>query len=217
MSLAIFDLDNTLIAGDSDHLWGEFLIEKDKVDANTFKQANDQFYADYQASNLDIYAYLSFALQPLTQFTPEELEALHAEFMETKINPIILPQALELIQKHQNQSDTLLIITATNRFVTQPIANKLGIANLLASEPEVVQGKYTGKPIGTPCYQQGKVERLHDWLAQTNNQLAGSFFYSDSINDLPLLSLVDNPVVVDGDSKLQAWAKSKNIPNISLR
>lgn len=217
MSLAIFDLDNTLIAGDSDHLWGEFLIEKDKVDANKFKQANDQFYADYQASNLDIQAYLSFALQPLTQFTHEELETLHAEFMETKINPIILPQAQELIQKHQNQGDTLLIITATNRFVTQPIANKLGITNLLASEPEVIQGKYTGKPIGTPCYQHGKVERLHEWLAQTNHPLTGSFFYSDSINDLPLLSLVDNPVVVDGDSKLQAWAKSKNVPSISLR
>ena len=217
MSLAIFDLDNTLIAGDSDHLWGEFLIEKNKVDANQFKHANDQFYADYQASNLDIQAYLSFALQPLTQFTHEEREALHAEFMETKINPIILPQARELIKKHRNQGDTLLIITATNRFVTQPIANKLDITNLLASEPEIIQGKYTGNSTGTPCYQHGKVERLHEWLAQTNHSLAGSFFYSDSINDLPLLSLVDNPVVVDGDSKLQAWAESNNIPSISLR
>jgi len=217
MSLAIFDLDNTLIAGDSDHLWGEFLIEKNKVDANQFKHANDQFYADYQASNLDIQAYLSFALQPLTQFTHEERETLHAEFMETKINPIILPQARELIKKHRNQGDTLLIITATNRFVTQPIANKLDITNLLASEPEIIQGKYTGNSTGTPCYQHGKVERLHEWLAQTNHSLAGSFFYSDSINDLPLLSLVDNPVVVDGDSKLQAWAESNNIPSISLR
>lgn len=217
MSLAIFDLDNTLIAGDSDHLWGEFLIEKNKVDAHQFKQANDQFYADYQASSLDIKAYLNFALEPLTQFTRDELTALHAEFMQTKIDPIILPQALKLIQKHRDQEDTLLIITATNRFVTQPIANKLGITNLLASEPEFVQGKYTGKSIGTPCYQHGKVERLHEWLTQTDHSLVGSFFYSDSINDLPLLSLVDNPVVVDGDVKLQGWAKSKNIPNISLR
>lgn len=217
MSLAIFDLDNTLIAGDSDHLWGEFLIEKNKVDAHKFKQANDQFYADYQASNLDIQAYLSFALQPLTQFTNEELEALHAEFMETKINPIMLPKALELIKKHQSRGNTLLIITATNRFVTQPIANKLGITNLLASEPEIIEGKYTGNAIGTPCYQHGKVERLHEWLSQTNHSLVGSFFYSDSINDLPLLSLVDNPVVVDGDRKLQAWAASKSTPSISLR
>ena len=217
MSLAIFDLDNTLIAGDSDHLWGEFLIEQNKVNADEFKRANDQFYADYQASQLDIQAYLRFALEPLTRFDRTERETLHAQFMLEKITPIMLPKAIALIEQHRVQGDTLLIITATNRFVTQPIANKLGIDNLLASEPEIINEKYTGQPTGIPCYQHGKVERLKQWLIHQDLNLTGSYFYSDSINDLPLLSLVDHPVVVDGDDRLTQWAIENNIPCISLR
>jgi HAD superfamily hydrolase (TIGR01490 family) len=217
LSLAIFDLDNTLIAGDSDHLWGEFLIEQGRVDPDDYRAQNDRFYRDYQSGGLDIHAYLAFALEPLRGFTPADLAELHQAYMEHKIAPIWLPKAEALIDDHRKRGDTLLIITATNRFITGPIANKLAIPHLLASEPELVDGRYTGRATGTPCFQGGKVTRLHQWLALTGEPLEGSYFYSDSANDIPLLETVSHPVAVDPDPRLRAYAQSKTMPIISLR
>lgn len=217
MTLAIFDLDNTLIAGDSDHLWGEFLIEQGLVDPKAYKIQNDQFYQDYKKSCLDIRAYLNFALSPLAKYSQQKLADLHRQFMADKIQPIILPAAMALINQHRAKNHTLLIITATNRFVTGPIAKKLGIDHLLASEAERVDGAYTGQTTGTPCYQEGKVTRLEQWLADTGHSIQGSYFYSDSANDIPLLDYVSNPVAVDPDERLRHYAKEKGFAIISLR
>ncbi|WP_421868654.1 HAD family hydrolase [Motiliproteus sp.] len=217
MALAIFDLDNTLIAGDSDHAWGEFLVEQGLVDAEQYKEANDRFYLDYQRGQLDIYAYQAFALEPLTRWSAEQLAQLHDQFMQQKIAPIMLDQAKALLQKHRDAGDFLLIITATNRFVTGPIAELLGVDDMLATEPEVIDGRYTGELVGTPCFQDGKVERLNQWLAERDHELTDSYFYSDSRNDIPLLELVDHPIAVDADEALTEHAKAKGWQLISLR
>lgn len=217
MSLAIFDLDNTLIAGDSDHLWGEFLIEQQHVDGVHFQQQNDRFYQDYQNGTLDIHAYLAFALEPLTRFSAEQLKELHLQFMQQKISPLMLDKAAALIDQHRQQGDTLLIITATNRFVTAPIAERLGISHLLASEPEIIDGRYTGRACGIPCFQEGKVTRLQQWLEQEAITHDTRYFYSDSANDLPLLQQVNRPVAVDPDPRLQKYAEDHSWPIISLR
>mgnify|MGYP006073708155 CR=1 FL=1 len=217
MALAIFDLDNTLIAGDSDHGWGEFLVANDKVDANHYQKMNDQFYADYEAGCLDILAYLEFSLAPLAATSMEELAALHLKFMQQIISPLRLPKAEALIEQHRQAGDRLLVITSTNRFIVEPICQALGIDELLATDPEIIDGRYTGKIVGTPTYQEGKVERLKLWLSENNETLAGSYFYSDSINDLPLLLEVDKPVAVDPDDALSAEATSRGWDIISLR
>ena len=217
MVLAIFDLDNTLIAGDSDHSWGEFLIDQGMVDPDVFKQKNDQFYSDYQNGTLDIYAYQEFALSPIVGIPMEELTIMHQQFMRDFIGPMMLPKAQTLIADHASQGHTLLIITATNRFVTQPIADALNISNLLATEPEILEDRYTGKIVGTPCFQQGKVKRLNEWLTKTNTNSDVSYFYSDSANDLPLLETVDYPIAVDPDERLEKIASEKKWPIISLR
>ena len=187
MSLAIFDLDNTLLNGDSDHAWGEFLVNKGIVDEAFYRRQNDHFYELYKQSKLDIMEYLAFALEPLTRFTLAELAALHAQFMAEYINPMRQPKADALLRRHREQGDFLLIITATNGFVTRPIAQALGVDDILATDPEVEGDRYTGRIVGTPCYQEGKVTRLNQWLQQTHHTLDNSYFYSDSINDLPLL------------------------------
>jgi len=217
MTLAIFDLDNTLIAGDSDHLWGQFVCEQALVDSASFARDNERFYRDYQAGNLDIDAYLRFALGPLKGRSPEELAPLHRQFMREKIEPIILPQALRLIDSHRRQGHRLLVITATNHFITRPIVDALGIADLLACEAEISDGRYTGEPTGIPSYHSGKVLRLQAWLQQQQLALAGSWFYSDSHNDLPLLEQVDYAVAVDPDPTLKARAQESSWPIISLR
>ena len=217
MALAIFDLDNTLIGGDSDHAWGEFLVEQGLVDAKHYKEANDAFYQDYLRGNLDVYAYQTFALEPLTRFEPDQLSALHSQFMEQKITPIMLDAAQELLQKHREAGDYLLIITATNRFVTEPIAERLAVDAMLATEPEMIDGRYTGGLVGTPCYQDGKVVRLNQWLSENDHSLEGSYFYSDSRNDIPLLELVDHPVAVDADQALTEHARQRGWKQISLR
>lgn len=217
MALAIFDLDNTLIAGDSDHAWGEFLIEQGHVDPGSYKRANDAFYQDYLRGELDIYAYQRFALEPLARFTPEQLNQLHQQFMALKIKPIMLPKAAELLAKHRQAGDFLLIITATNRFVTGPIAELLGVDDILATEPEQRDGRYTGNLVGTPCYQAGKVVRLNQWLETNAFDLKGSYFYSDSRNDIPLLERVDHPVAVDADQVLSEHAQALGWSHISLR
>lgn len=217
MTLAIFDLDSTLIAGDSDHLWGVFLCERGLVDGTEFAARNEQFYRDYQAGVLDIDAYLRFALAPLAGQPLETLAAWHRDFMRSKIEPIMLPKAAALIARHRAQGDELMIVTATNAFITRPIATALGIEHLLACEAEMVDGRYTGNPTGVPSYHEGKVIRLQAWLAERGEQLAGAWFYSDSHNDLPLLERVDNPVAVDPDTVLRQRAEDRGWPIISLR
>ncbi|WP_445366400.1 HAD family hydrolase [Methylomonas sp. BW4-1] len=217
MSLAIFDLDNTLIADDSDFLWGQFLVDRGIVDKEQYEQANKKFYEDYKQGTLDIVEFLHFSLAPLAQHDAEQLYRWRAEFVETLIEPITLDAARTLVEKHRAAGDTLLVITATNRFVTEPIVKLFGIDNLLATTPEFVDGRYTGKFNGTPCFQQGKVAQLNDWLANSTETLVGSWFYSDSHNDLPLLNLVDQPVAVDPDEILREVARQANWPIISLR
>ncbi|WP_020410330.1 HAD family hydrolase [Hahella ganghwensis] len=217
MALAIFDLDNTLIAGDSDHTWGDFLISLGVVDGDEHKATNDRFYEDYLRGELDIFSYIRFATSPLTCHPLTQLNHWREQFIQEAITPMRLPKAEELLQKHRDQGDYLLIITATNRFVTEPIANLLGVDDLIATELEIKDGVYTGEVLGTPSYQEGKVTRLNHWLQQHPFNLSDAYFYSDSHNDIPLLDKVGNPVVVDGDEQLLAYAAKNNWPSITLR
>ena len=217
MSLAIFDLDNTLLSIDSDHAWGEFLVEQGAVDPVAYREANERFLADYNAGTLDMAAFLEMALKPLTENTPEQLAAWHQQFMANKIEPHILPKAEELLARHRTKGDTLLIITATNRFITGPIAERLGVDDLIAVEPEMVDGRYTGRVDGVPSYREGKVIRLQAWLEAQDITMDGAWFYSDSHNDLPLLEKVDHPVAVDPDDTLRKVAEERNWRIMSLR
>jgi len=217
MALAIFDLDNTLIAGDSDHLWGEWLCREGIVDADTFAARNAQFYADYRAGTLDIHAYLAFALAPLRGRTIEEVSEWQARFLAACIEPIMLPAAKALLRGHRAAGDTLLVITATNEVVTRPIVAALGVEHLIACGVERVDGVYTGEASGVPSYREGEVDRLYAWLDGRPETLAGATFYSDSHNDLPLLKRVDYPVAVDPDPELAAQAKAAGWELISLR
>lgn len=217
MSLAIFDLDNTLLRGDSDHAWGEFLVEQGAVDAQRFQQDNDRYYAAYLEGTLDIFEFLEqHQLRPLAQFDRATLENWRGQFMQRKILPLITPAARALVQQHRARGDTLLIITATNSFITAPIATEFGIPHLIATEPELVDGHFTGKVAGTPSYREGKVERLATWLREQHQDLAGSWFYSDSHNDLSLLNQVDHPVVVNADPTLAAHARRQGWPALHL-
>jgi len=217
MPLALFDLDNTLLDGDSDYLWGRHLVARGVVDADAYESANQAFYDDYRAGRLDIDAFLHFALRPLAENHPEDLLRWREEFLVERIDPIILPAARALVEQHRAAGDTLMIITATNAFVTAPIAARFGIEQLIATEPERVAGRYTGAVSGVPAFREGKVRRLETWLAEHQTDLAGSHFYSDSINDLPLLERVAHPVAVDPDPKLRAIARRRDWPLLSLR
>jgi HAD superfamily hydrolase (TIGR01490 family) len=217
LSLAIFDLDNTLLGGDSDHAWGEFIVAHQIVDPEAYQAQNDRFFNDYLAGKLDIQVYLNFCLQLLGEHETAQLNAWHEAFMAEKITPIILPKALALIEKHRAAGDTLMIITATNRFITAPIARKLGIDILLATECERDDKGFTGRTTDVPCFREGKVTRLQRWLLENNRTLNGSYFYSDSHNDLPLLSMVEHPVAVDPDETLKAHAEAQGWPVVSLR
>ncbi len=217
MSLALFDLDNTLIAGDSDHAWGEFLVNKELVDAAEYKKANDHYYLAYQQGTLDIHDYLTFSLKPLTLYSTQEMLTWREVFIEECIRPLLLPAATQLLNKHREQGHHILIITATNRFITEPIARLLGVEELIAPEPEFINGSYTGKIVGTPSFREGKITRLNEWLAQKDLSLENSWFYSDSHNDLPLLEVVDNPIAVDPDDALRQRAIQASWPIISLR
>lgn len=217
MRLALFDLDNTLLVGDSDHGWGNWLCEKGIVDKYYYQAKNDEFHQNYIAGTLNITDYLNFCLEILGKTDIVQLNAWHQQFMQEVIEPIILKKGEELLAKHRQQGDRLVIITATNRFVTAPIAKRLGVDDLIATECEMIGDRYTGKATGVASFQQGKVTRLNEWLTKHNATLTDSYFYSDSINDLPLLSLVDNPVVVDPDDSLRKEAKQRHWPIISLR
>jgi HAD superfamily hydrolase (TIGR01490 family) len=218
--LALFDLDNTLLSGDSDYEWGQFLIDRGVLDREEYEAQNNIFFDQYKAGTLDIHAYLQFALGTLAKHTSGELEGWLGEFMETRISPMIGPKALELTERHLEAGDLCAVITATNSFVTAPIAREFGIAHLIATEPERAGGRFTGRVSGTPCFREGKIARLHAWLAGLRAPLEGfghSTFYSDSQNDLPLLSLVKEPVAVDPDETLAAEAARRGWRVISLR
>jgi HAD superfamily hydrolase (TIGR01490 family) len=217
LPLALFDLDNTLLAGDSDYLWGQYLVERGVVDRDHYQQENERFYRAYHAGQLDIGAFLRFALRPLAVHPREDLYSWRADFLREKIDPVILAPARALVERHRAAGDVLLLVTATNAFVTAPIAERFGIPHLIATEPEEVDGRYTGEVAGIPAFREGKVRRLEAWLGQTGQDLVGSTFYSDSHNDIPLLERVDRPVAVDPDTQLSAYAAQRGWPVISLR
>jgi HAD superfamily hydrolase (TIGR01490 family) len=219
-NLALFDLDNTLLAGDSDYSWSLFLIEQGLLDASSHRARNEQFYQDYKNGNLDIYKFLEFQLKPLSQHSVAFLDTLHLKFMQEVIRPMMTTKAQDLVNKHQAAGDLCLIITATNSFVTKPIAEAYGIEHLIGTDPEMIDGRYTGGVSGVPSFQAGKVTRINQWLAERQQQLSDfetSYFYSDSHNDLPLMKLVTNPVAVDADETLTEYAKAQHWPHISLR
>lgn len=220
MQLALFDLDNTLLAGDSDFQWGQYLIQRGLLNEQEHLAKNLGFYEDYKAGNLDIYAFLDFQLKPLSEHKRSELDALHAQYMAEKIRPMITEKARALVEKHRQNGDLLMIITATNSFVTGPIAKEFGIDNLIGTTPDEINGEFTGKVVGTPSFQAGKITRLNEWLEARGQSLQSfdtTWFYSDSHNDLPLMKLVDKPVAVDPDPTLQAYAEEAGWPVISLR
>lgn len=220
MNLALFDLDNTVLDGDSDFQWAQFLIDQRVLDREVYEARNVEFYEQYKAGTLDIHEFLDFQLKPLSRHPRSQLDAWHREFMEKRILPLITPSARELINKHMLSRDLCVIITATNSFVTGPIARELGINHLIATEPEQKDGEFTGRVSGMPCFREGKIARLENWLDEHNLtwlSFLESWFYSDSLNDLPLLNKVTHPVAVDPDSTLKAHAENNRWPIISLR
>ncbi|MFT5220982.1 MAG: HAD superfamily hydrolase (TIGR01490 family) [Planctomycetota bacterium] len=217
MTLAIFDLDNTLLAGDSDYLWGEYMVEQRIVDETSYRERNAAFFQDYERGELDNDRYLEFSLEPLTQYSLEQLYHWRQDYVDNWITPIVAPGARALLDKHREMDHTLMIISATNLFITQPIAAMLEVPILLSTEPEIIDNRYTGRYLGTATYQQGKVIVLNDWLKTHNLNLDGSYFYSDSINDLPLLEQVDKPIVVNPDAPLRSTAEARDWEIIDLR
>ena len=220
MRLVLFDLDNTLLAGDSDYEWGQFLIDRGVLDRETYEAQNRAYYDQYVAGTLDIHEYLGFALRPLAEHPPADLERWHAEFMRLRIEPMITSAARNLVHAHLHAKDLCAIVTATNSFVTAPIAKAFGVKHLIATEPEMEGGRFTGRVRGTPCFRDGKVKRLDEWLAVQGKRLSDfseSVFYSDSHNDLPLLERVSRPVAVDADSALAAEARRRGWSTMSLR
>ena len=215
--LVLFDLDNTLLAGDSDFEWAQFLIEQGVLDRGVYEARNQQFYDQYKAGTLDIGEFLDFQLKPLSRHPRAQLDAWHREFMQRKIRPLMRGKARALVESHRR--DLCAVISATNSFVTAPIASEFGIENLIATEPEQVNGSFTGGVSGIPCFREGKVARLDAWLAARGSKLAAfpeSWFYSDSLNDLPLLERVTHPVAVDPDPTLREHAGRKGWRIISL-
>ncbi|MBF0109394.1 MAG: HAD family hydrolase [Magnetococcales bacterium] len=217
MALALFDLDNTLLAGDSDYLWGCHLVDLGVVDGPGYEAENRRFYDEYARGVLDIDAYLRFQLAELARHDLETLKRWREGFMAEKIEPIIAPGTADLLRHHRQRGDTLVIITATNRFVTEPIADRLGVDHLLATELQPGGRGFTGRPWGIPCFREGKVLRLRQWMQHHGETLVGSWFYSDSLNDIPLLEQVDHPRVVDPDPRFRDLAERKGWVILSLR
>jgi HAD superfamily hydrolase (TIGR01490 family) len=218
--LVLFDLDHTLLAGDSDYEWAQFLIERGVLDRATYEARNDEFFRQYRAGTLDIHEFLDFQLAPLARHPRAALDAWHAEFMDAKVRPMIGPRSRELVASHLRAGSLCAIITATNSFVTGPIARELGVEHLVATRPEARAGRFTGKVAGTPCYRDGKVACLEEWLGVIGRPLASfaaSWFYSDSHNDLPLLERVTRPVAVDPDPELRRVAAARGWQVMSLR
>jgi HAD superfamily hydrolase (TIGR01490 family) len=216
MAIALYDLDNTLLAGDSERAWCDFLIDIGVLDGEAFRTENERLYKEYLAGTLNIYDSIKFQLKPLTEYSPEKLRRWQDEFMTSSIEPMITPAAVSLVEKHRAAGDELAIITASNSFVTRPIAERFRIPNLLAIELERVGHRYTGRVLGTPTFREGKVIRLVEWLQETGHTLEGSYFYSDSHNDLPLLQWVENPVAVNPDPILRVFAEAVSWPILDL-
>jgi len=220
LNLALFDLDNTILAGDSDYNWSRFLIQEGYLDGAIHAEKNEKFYADYKAGTLDIYAFVEFQFKPLARNPRTVLNQLLKKYVEEVIKPMITEKARALVKRHQDEGDLIIVITATNSFITKPIAELFGIKNLIGTDPEEKEGEFTGKVSGLPSFKEGKVTRLEAWLKGKNLSLASfenSYFYSDSHNDLPLMQKVTHPVAVDSDDILSEYAKSKGWPQISLR
>jgi HAD superfamily hydrolase (TIGR01490 family) len=220
LKLALFDLDNTLLSGDSDFEWAQFLIAQGVLDRELYEARNLEFYAQYKAGTLDIHAFLDFQLKPLARHPRAQLDAWHAQFMQTRILPMIGAPARALVQRHREDGHTLVIITATNSFVTAPIAREFGVPHLIATEPELVHGEFTGKVADIPCFRDGKVRRLEAWLGAqglARAQVERSWFYSDSHNDMFLMEWASDPVAVDPDPQLTQVAQARAWPVLTLR
>ncbi len=219
MELALFDLDNTLLSGDSDYEWAQFLIEEGVLERGRYEAENQRFYEQYKAGRLDIFEFLDFQLAPLARYPREQLDRWHQRFMELKIRPIIRDKGLALVRSHQERGSLCAIITSTNAFVTGPIAREIGVRHLLATEIEEADGRFTGRALGTPCFREGKIVRLEAWLREQGREVgsfAASWFYSDSRNDLPLMERVTRPVAVDPDEVLERTARERGWDVISL-
>ena len=220
MNLALFDLDNTLLNGDSDFEWAQFLIEQGVLDRELFEAKNLAFYEQYKAGTLDIYEFLDFQLKPLSRHARKVLNGWRDDFMQHKVRGMMTAPARELVARHRAAEDVCVIITATNSFVTSPIAREFGVEHLIATEPEEKDGEFTGCVAGVPCFREGKITRLENWFAQRGwgwDSFADSFFYSDSLNDLPLLAKVNNPIAVDPDATLRKHAEQHGWPILTLR
>lgn len=222
-NLALFDLDHTLLPTDSDKEWGRFLVRIGAVDKIAYAQANEAFYADYRAGTLDMPAFLRFALAPLSQYSRAQLDAWHDQFMQEVIHPAILPSALALLDRHRSAGDLCAIVTATNSFVTRPIAKQLGVEHLIATEPATVDGtpgaRFSGDYLGTPSFREGKIVRTEQWLRQLGKRWSDferSYFYSDSANDIPLMEKVTDPIATNPDETLRAAAQRRGWPIIEL-
>lgn len=220
MELVLFDLDNTLLAGDSDFEWAQFLIAKGVLDREVFEARNQAFYDQYKAGTLDIFEFLDFQLMPLARHSRAQLDAWHREFMDTRIRPMMTDKSKALVKQHLDAGAVVAIVTATNSFVTGPIARAFDISHLVATIPAQQDGAFTGQPRGTPAFKAGKIERVEAWLESLGlcwESFPVSRFYSDSHNDLPLMAKVTNPVAVDPDDTLRAHATAHGWPVISLR
>jgi len=217
MPLAIFDLDETLIATDSDHEWGRYVCDHGLVDVEEHRTRNDAFYEQYKAGELDIDEYLAFSCSVLTRYTMDELHEYRSDFVRERIAPVMLDKGRDLVDEHKKRGDQVMVITSTIEFVTRPIVDAFGIEILIAPDPEIIDNRYTGNIVGVPSFAEGKVTRLKSWMSDNNETLEGSHFYSDSHNDLPLLRLVDNPIAVDPDPILRAEAEEKRWQIITLR
>ncbi len=220
MNLALFDLDNTLLSGDSDFEWSQFLIEQGVLDRELFEAKNLAFYEQYKAGTLDIHEFLDFQLKPLSHHARKVLDDWHEEFMRCKVRPMMGQKAKELVNRHREAGDVCVIVTATNSFVTAPIAREFGVTHLIATDPEENDGEFTGNVAGVPSFREGKVLRMESWLSERGwdwKSFEESWFYSDSLNDLPLLAKVKHPVAVDPDATLRAHAERQGWTVISLR
>jgi HAD superfamily hydrolase (TIGR01490 family) len=220
VNLALFDLDNTLLSGDSDFEWSQFLIEQGVLDRELFEAKNIAFYEQYKAGTLDIVEFLDFQLKPLSRHARKVLDAWHEQFMQSKVRPMMGVKARNLVAKHKTAGDVCVIVTATNSFVTAPIAREFGVENLIATDPEQKDGEFTGAVAGVPSFREGKVLRMESWLSERGwnwGNFNESWFYSDSLNDLPLLAKVKQPIAVDPDATLRAHAEKQGWTVISLR
>lgn len=220
MDLVLFDLDNTLLNGDSDYEWARFLIEQGVLDGPVYEAQNNAFFDMYKQGTLDIHAFLDFQLKPLSEYSRSQLDSWHRQFMQTRILPIMGQPARSLVRRHLDEGSLCAIVTATNAFITGPIARSFGVPHLVATELEEIGGKFTGRPVGTPCFREGKLERVDLWLASLGHawdDFPTTTFYSDSLNDIPLLERASRPVAVDPDDRLRALATQRGWPVISLR